>query len=42
MIAASITRIGGDSGIGMGDANAPIPDDADVKGNFYGESIFDE
>ena len=40
MIAASITNIGGNSGIGMGDG--PVPTDADVKGNFYGETIFDE
>ena len=40
MIAASITNIGGNSGIGKGTGEVPI--DADVKGNFYGETIFDE
>lgn len=40
MIAASITGIGGDSGIGKG--TGEVPTDADVKGNFYGETIFDE
>ena len=39
MIANSITGVSGDSGIGMGDG--PVPTDADVKGNFYGETIFD-
>ena len=40
MIAASITGIGGNSGLEMGEGNAP--EDADVKdGNFFGESIFD-
>jgi hypothetical protein len=40
MIAASITGIGGNSGIGQG--TGEVPTDADVKGNFYGETIFDE
>ena len=39
MIANSITKVGGDSGIGIGTGETPT--DADVKGNFYGESIFD-
>ena len=39
MIAASITGIGGNSGIGQG--TGEVPADADVKGNFYGETIFD-
>lgn len=39
MIANSITKVGGDSGIGKGDG--PVPTDADVKGSFYGETIFD-
>ena len=41
MIAASITGIGGHSGIGLADEEDEIPDEADVKDNFYGESIFD-
>ena len=42
MIAASITGVGGNSGIGMGTENV-IPVEADVKeGNYFGESIFDE
>ena len=40
MIANSITNVGGNSGIGIGTGETPT--DADVKGNFYGESIFDE
>ena len=39
MIANSITSVGGNSGIDLG--TDPPPADADVKGNFYGESIFD-
>ena len=40
MIAASITKIGGDSGLELGEGEAP--GEADVKdGNFFGESIFD-
>ena len=42
MIAASITGVGGNSGIGMGSEEV-IPEVADVKeGNFFGESIFEE
>ncbi len=42
MIAASITGVGGNSGIGMGSEEV-IPTEADVKeGNFFGESIFEE
>ena len=42
MIAASITGVGGTSGIGMGTEEV-IPEVADVKeGNFFGESIFEE
>ncbi len=40
MLANSILTTGGDSGIGMGVGDTPS--EADVKGNFYGESIFDE
>lgn len=40
MIANSITNVGGNSGIGIG--TGETPGEADVKGNFYGESIFDE
>ena len=40
MIAASITQVGGDSGIGLGDGT--VPTEADVKGSFYGETLFDE
>ena len=39
MIAASITVIGGDSNIEIGTETPPT--EADVKGNFYGETIFD-
>ena len=39
MIAGSITNVGGNSGIGKGDGE--VPTEADVKGNYYGESIFD-
>lgn len=39
MIAASITGVGGNSGIGQG--TGEVPTEADVKGNFYGETIFD-
>jgi len=38
MIAASITNIGGDSNLGMGDGE--IPDDADV--NECNDNIWDE
>ena len=41
MIAASITGVGGNSGIQMG-TDETAPAEADVKdGNFFGESIFD-
>ena len=41
MIAASITGVGGNSGIQMG-TDETAPTEADVKdGNFFGESIFD-
>ena len=41
MIAASITGVGGNAGIGKGEGDIPI--EADVKeGNFFGESIFEE
>ena len=40
MIAASITTVGGTSGIDLGDGETPTV--ADVKGSFYGETIFDE
>ena len=36
MIAASITNVGGDSGIKIGEGDTPT--DADVKGNFFGDS----
>lgn len=39
MIAASITNIGGGSGIELGEGE--IPEEADVKGNPFGDSIFD-
>ena len=39
MIAASITNVTGDANISIGTGETPT--DADVKGNFYGESIFD-
>lgn len=40
MLAGSITAVGGNSGIGLGEGEAP--EEADVKGNFFGGSIFDE
>ncbi len=39
MIAGSITDIGGNSGIEFGTEDTPT--EADVKGSFYGETIFD-
>lgn len=40
LIAASITGVGGNSGIQMGGED--IPDEADVKDGYdFGESIFD-
>lgn len=39
MVAASITTIGGNSGIDLGEGDAPA--EADVKGNPFGETIFD-
>ena len=41
LIAASITTVGGNSGLGMGEGDTPT--DADVKdaGNYFGESIFE-
>ena len=42
MLAGSITGVGGDAGIGLADdPTAAPPAEGDVKGNFYGESIFD-
>ena len=40
MIAASITKIGGDANIGIGTGD--IPTEADVKGNLFEENVFDE
>ena len=39
MLAASITKIGGDSGIELSKDEAPT--EADVKENFFGETLFD-
>ena len=39
MIAASITAVGGNSGIDMGTGETPA--EADVKGNFFGDSPWD-
>ena len=39
MIAASITNVGGDSGIQIGEGDTPT--EADVKGNFFGDSPWD-
>jgi hypothetical protein len=39
MIALSITGVGGNSGIKLGDEETP--EEADVKGNPFGDSIFD-
>ena len=41
MVAASITSVGGDSGIGKGDGDTPIEADVKEGGNFFGESIFE-
>ena len=38
MIAASITNVTGPIGLGDG----TVPAEADVKGSFYGETLFDE
>ena len=40
MVAASIRTVEGDSGITLGDED-DAPDQADVKGNYFGESLFD-
>jgi hypothetical protein len=40
MIALSITGVGGNSGIGIG-KDDDLPEEADVKGNPFGDSIFD-
>ena len=39
MIAASIRGVGGDAKINV--SNGTAPDEADVKGNSFGETIFD-
>ena len=39
MIAASITKIGGNAGIEKG--TGEIPTEADVKGNLFEENVFD-
>lgn len=41
LIAASITTVGGNSGIGMGTGETPTEADVKDDGNFYGESLFD-
>ena len=38
MLAGSITEVGGDSGIGIGDPTDPIPGEADVKGSIFDEN----
>ena len=42
MIAASILSVGGGSGIDLAGEDDEVPTEADVKDNFFGESIFDE
>ena len=39
MIAASITKVEGNSGIGMGEGETPT--EADTKGNFYGDAVWE-
>lgn len=39
MVAASITSIGGNSNIGLGDGETP--EEADVNDNPFGETLFD-
>ena len=39
MIAASITSVGGNSGIGQGTGETPT--EADTKGNFYGDAVWE-
>jgi len=39
MIAASITQIGGNSEIEFGEEETP--DEADVKENYFGETLFE-
>jgi len=39
MVAASITSVGGDANIEIG--TGETPEEADVKGNPFGDSIFD-
>ena len=39
MIAASITTVGGDSGIEIG--TGETPEEADVKGNFFGDAVWE-
>ncbi len=41
MLAASIDNISGNSGIQQAEEEEDVPDEADVKSNFFGESIFD-
>lgn len=41
MVAASITSVGGNSGIEMGDDDTPTEADIKEAGNFFGESIFE-
>ena len=39
IIAGSITNIGGDSGIGLGEDD--VPESADAPGNPFGGSVFE-
>lgn len=41
LIAASITTVGGNSGLGMGDGETPAEADVKDAGNYFGESIFE-
>lgn len=41
LIAASITSVGGNSGIGMGEGETPTEADVKDGGNYFGETIFD-
>ena len=41
LIAASITGVAGNSGIQMGNEDAPAEADVKDGGNYFGETIFD-
>ena len=41
MLAASITGVGGNAEINLAGKEDPIPDEADVNANPFGETLFD-